>query len=84
MPNTCRTLAQPSEAADGSEAKTERRRAGPSPGGLVNLIDQPQELVKLVALMDWPTLEQARGPKFESMAGRPRLPARLIAPLLHL
>lgn len=49
---------------------------------LVNLIDQRHELVKLAALIDWPAFEQAWGPKFESITGRPALPTRMMASLL--
>jgi IS5 family transposase len=51
---------------------------------LVNLIDQRHELVKLAALIDWPALERAWGPRFESTTGRPALPTRLMAWLLYL
>lgn len=51
---------------------------------LVNLIDQRHELVKLAALIDWQAFAQKWSPRFESTTGRPALPTRLMAALLHL
>jgi hypothetical protein len=42
------------------------------------------ELVKLAARIDWPALEEAWDPKFESTTGRPALHTRWMASLLHL
>jgi transposase, IS5 family len=52
--------------------------------GLVNLIDQRHELVKLAGLIDWPAFAEAWGPKFESTTGRLALDMRLMASLLYL
>jgi transposase, IS5 family len=52
--------------------------------GLVNLIDQRHELVKLAGLIDWPAFAEAWGPKFESTTGQPALDTRLMASLLYL
>jgi IS5 family transposase len=49
-----------------------------------NLIDQRYELAKLAAPIDWSACGQAWEPKFKSTTGRPALPTRLMASLLHL
>jgi IS5 family transposase len=50
---------------------------------LVNLIDQRHELVKLGELIDWQAFADKWSPQFVSTTGRPALPTRLMAALLH-
>lgn len=51
---------------------------------LVNLIDQRHELVRFAGLIDWQAFANEWSPQFVSTTGRPALPTRLMAALLHL
>lgn len=52
--------------------------------GLVNLIDQRHELVRLAELIDWQAFDEDWSPHFGFTTGRPAFPARPISSLLYL
>jgi len=50
---------------------------------LIELLNPRHELVRLAAAMDWTSIERTFSAHFASRTGRPALPPRLVAGLLH-